>query len=263
MLFRGVLLVCLASLVACATGQPRVADDDDDDVIDAPLVTDGTPVDARIDAPQVIDAPQGIDAPQVIDAPMPIDAPIDGGPVQTITLSQTTSAAIVAANSVGCVDSFAATAENSYYRVFQLATHGVNTTFTANRVDFGIESADSLFGSQDLTVRLYTLTGSFLLPNLTLLGSAPVNVPNTAASLIRQVPIAASPAPPGSTVVAEVFVPDGQLFGDVFFLGSNTSGETAPGYIRAPDCSAPQPSTLLALGVTAPVHYVITVTGTY
>jgi hypothetical protein len=269
MLLRGLFVACVVSLAACASAGSQVGDDDQ---TDARLVSlDAAQADARIDAPgPPIDAPgPPIDAPDLpIDAPgLPIDAPaqpIDAPITQTITLSQSSTTTITTLNSVGCVDMFGATAENSYYRVFRLTDFGVNTPFTATRFDFGLEQADSVFGTQSLQVRLYTLTSTFILTNLTLLKSQIVPVANQALVNV-QVPLTGvGVAGAGATIVAEVFVPDGQAFGDILFLGSNAAPETGPSYIRAPDCGALQPAPIASLiPATQMVRYIITVTGTY
>jgi hypothetical protein len=263
---RGVLAVCVTSLAACATAQ---SGGDDIVAIDARNVTIDAPI-GSIDAPPgTIDAPPGtIDAPTTpidarIDAPTtPIDAPPT---TQTITLSQSSSTTITSLNSVACSDTtFGYTRENSFYRVFRLTDFGVNTAFTANRVDVAVEEATAGIGStQPIQVRLYTLTGTFILPNLTAIAGQTVTVPNSASLTVMQVTL--SPpgvAAAGSTIVAEILSPDGSAAGNVFYPGSNASAETGPSYIRAPDCGAAQPATFASLSQPQ-VHLVLTVTGTY
>jgi hypothetical protein len=213
-----------------------------------------------------VDAPGGgdIDAPGVsIDAPtVNIDAALT-----TITLSQSGSMAITALNSVSC-NAAGVTAENSYYRVFQLSTFGVTRPFTAQRIDFGIENADAEIGTtQSVQVRLHTLSGSFVTTNLTNVAGQTVTVNDTTAGIV--IPVALSPAPtiqPNATLVAELFVPDGDVdgngAGNIIFVGSNTAAETGPSYIRAPDCGLSEPGTTAAAGFPD-MHVVLTVTGVY
>lgn len=243
---RALVVFALAAAAGCASA--TVTGDSDD--VDA----------ARIDgAPGPIDAPPGaIDA--AIDAPpLPIDAP----PLQMITLSQSSSTAITAANTVSC-NAAGVTAENSYYRAFRLSDFGVNTAFTASRVDVGIETATAGVGtSQTIQVKLYTVAGAFPAGVLTQIAGQLVTVNNTATGVV--VPVTLSPpgvAAAGATLVAEVFIPDGNAIGHSIFIGSNAAAESGPSYLRAPDCGSTQPATIASLGFPN-VHVVLTVTGTY
>lgn len=250
MFARGAPLFCLALVTGCATASVAENDGDGGTDVDAPPGT----IDARTDG-----------TPPPIDAPLPIDARIIDGPPapQTITLSQSSSTAITALNSVACANNTSgATRENSYYRVFRLSDFGVSTAFTAQRVDVGIEEADSLTGTQTIQVRLYTLNGGFTLPNLTAIAGQTVTIANTALSTTQVTLAPAGVAPAGSTVVVEVFSPDGNTNGNIFYPGSNAAAETGPSYIRAPDCGAAQPATFASLSQPQ-VHLVLTVTGTY
>lgn len=241
-MLRCVSVLALASIAGCASATVDGADDEN---VDA----------ARIDA-----AGGDVDAP-----PTPIDAPplpIDAPPLQMITLAQGPTT-ITAANTVSC-NATGVTAENSYYRAFRLADFGVNTAFTANRVDVGIESATAGIGtSQTIQVKLYTVSGVFPAGVLTQIAGQIATVNNTTTGTVM--PVTLSPtglAPAGATVVAEVFIPDGAATGNSIFIGSNTAAETGPSYIRAPDCGSTQPATLASVGFPN-VHMVITVTGTY
>lgn len=228
----------------------------------------------NVDAPGGnVDAPGGnVDAPGGnIDAPgTPIDAPagnIDAA-LQTITLSQGTNT-VTALNTVSC-NAGGITAENSYYRVFQLSSFGVDRPFTAQRVDFGVENANAEIGtSQTIQIKLHTLSGAFITTNLTNVAGQNVSVADTTTGIV--VPVALSPAPviqPTATLVAEIFIPDGDVdnngVGNSIFVGSNAAAETGPSYIRAPDtgCAITQPTTMAAAGFPN-VHVVLTVTGVY
>jgi hypothetical protein len=185
--------------------------------------------------------------------------------VQTATLSQSSSLVITADNSLACTQTTTGfTSENSYYRAFRLADHGVTTAFTANRIDVAVENAVAGAGtSQTIQVKLYTVAGTFPAGVLTQIAGQVVTVPNTTTG--TTIPVTLSPpgiAAAGSTVVAEVYVPDGRTVGNTFFIGSNTAAETGPSYIRAPDCSASNPVTFASTGNPG-VHVILTVTGTY
>ena len=240
------LALALLATVGCASATTSA---DDDEQIDARAGNDGSlPPDAALP----------------IDARL-IDAPIDAPPVQTATLSQSSSLVIAADNSLACTQtSTGFTSENSYYRAFRLADHGVTTAFTANRIDVAVENAVAGAGtSQTIQVKLYTVAGTFPAGVLTQIAGQVVTVPNTTTG--TTIPVTLSPpgiAAAGSTVVAEVYVPDGRTVGNTFFIGSNTAAETGPSYIRAPDCSASNPVTFASTGNPG-VHVILTVTGTY
>ena len=240
MRLRWFVLALAAS--GCATAS--VSGDDDDD-----------PIDARIDGVAPIDAP-----PPPIDAPLPIDAP----PIQTITLSQGPTT-ITPLNTIACSNQTTGyTAENSFYRAFRLADHGVNTAFTATRVDVGVETATGVGGSQPIQVRVYTVAGAFPAGVLTQIAGQSVTVTDAQSNTL--VPVNLSPpgvAPAGSTIVVEVFAPDGRTVGNTFYPGSNTAAETQPSYIRAPACNYTMPVTYAQAAITSPVRLIMTVTGTY
>ncbi|MCA9675181.1 MAG: hypothetical protein H6709_05955 [Kofleriaceae bacterium] len=245
------LVACTALIAACATANQGGGDDD---------VQPDSSTNPTIDAPPgTIDAPPG-----TIDAAPPIDAPPQ---VQTVTLSQNTSMTVASANSVACSNSTTGyTTENSYYRVFPLSSAGITTTFTANRVDFGIEQATGGSGAtQTVQVRIYSMAGTALTSTsqLTLLSGQNVAVPDSALA-VQQVTLT-TPATVAAnlSLVAEVFVPDGTATSNTFFMGSNASGESGPSYIRAPStgCDITQPVTLSSLGYPT-VNLILTVTGT-
>lgn len=242
-------VLCLGLLVGCATADPNAGDDDVTVTIDAPG--------GNVDAP--------------IDAPPPIDAPIDAPAPQMITLTQSTSTAITPQNTVSCNNGAAGnfvTAENSYYRVFHLPSSGINAPFTVQRIDFAIEEAlAGTGGSQTVQARAYTLAGAFTTANLTPIAGNTVTVTNQSLTMMSVTMSPSGIAPAGSTLVIEIFVPDAELLGHRFFLGSNTASETGPGYLRAPECGANQPTPIDSLvgGITPPpvVRPIMTVTGTY
>ena len=75
------------------------------------------------------------------------------------------------------------------------------------------------------------------------------------------VPITAT-LPAGSTMVIELFVPDGESVGNQFYIGITGAGESKPGYSRAPACGASAPTSWDSLGQTAQ-DMILSVTGTF
>jgi hypothetical protein len=66
--------------------------------------------------------------------------------------------------------------------------------------------------------------------------------------------------PAGSQLVVEIFIPDGVVAGNSFFIGSNAEPQTGPSYIRAPECGTPTPETTAAIGFPE-MHIVLDVVG--
>jgi hypothetical protein len=93
---------------------------------------------------------------------------------------------------------------------------------------------------------------------LTLIGQADTMVADQALTIIN-VPVTGT-APAGSQLVVEVFTPDGETAGNLFFIGSNASPETGPSYLRAAACGVTNPTTTSALGFPN-MHIVMNVNG--
>lgn len=160
----------------------------------------------------------------------------------SITLTQSTSQAITAANSVSC-NAGGLHTDNSYYRSFPLSAD-INVC----QVQFGIETAAGATGSQPVTVNLYTGTGAFpgTFGSYTQIASSAISVPDQAATIFPASISALATA--GSNLVVEVFTPEGQTDGNSFFIGSNGGGETAPSYLEAATCSITSPTTTTDVG---------------
>jgi hypothetical protein len=189
------------------------------------------------------------------------------------TLTQSNSSTITDAHTVTC-NQFAsgttASAENRFYRVFDLPALGITTTYTVTRFDFSIESAASTAGSFTVQVKLHTLStapsgNSFPLANLTQIAGQNVTITPTTLST-QQVTL--SPpvvVPAGSRLVAELFSPDltGLGNGNSFFPGSNASGETGSTYIQATACSLNDPTKISTVVSPDPqVHWIMALQGT-
>jgi hypothetical protein len=235
---------------------------------------DGPPGDDTPDAANTTDAPSRFDA--LPDGPPAIDAAPDASiaPVD-VTLAQATvntAASILAGNSIGCNNTADnTTRENSYYRAFTLSEHGVTGPLTIASVRFGIEDAQGFPGTnQPATIRIHTYTGAvgttLNLAQLTMVAEANFNIMDSATAL-RNVPIAATI--PSGTFVVELLIPDGDpgglgALGPLFFLGSNASGETKPGYLRAPECGITAPTVPGSISPGFPgMHMIMTVAGSY
>ncbi len=174
----------------------------------------------------------------------------------TAVLTQSTSNAITAGNSVSC-NAGGLHAENSYYRAFAVATG-----FTACAIEVGIETANAgdPATTQPATINIYSnVGGSFPAGTATVVGTASVSVADQAAQILT-VPITGT-VPSGAQLVAEVLTPDGQTAGHSFFIGSNAAGQSGPSFLRAPACGINAPTTTTAIGFPD-MHIVLNVRGT-
>ncbi len=175
----------------------------------------------------------------------------------SVTLTHSASQVITALNSVSC-NAGGLHAENSYYRVFDLAAFG-QADFDVCSVEIGVEQAAGAGGSQPIEIRLYTTpTGTFPGGALTSIGTLVTAIADQSLTL-ADFPVAGY-ADAGLDLVVEVFTPDGQAAGNSFFIGSNASGQTGPSYIRAPTCGATVPTNLAGLGFPG-MHIVMNVHG--
>jgi subtilisin-like proprotein convertase family protein len=205
-------------------------------------------------------------------------------PTACSTITESSSQAITSLNSVSCNNGVGHT-DNSYYRAFTLSSFGIGTAWNVMSVDIGVEDAfaggavpsgaapnisSNKVGStkvgvpnatQPITVNLYTSSMPFptgFPGSLTLIGTTSTTVADQSSTIIN-VPVTGT-APAGSQLVVEVFTPDGEAAGNLFFIGSNASPETGPSYLRAPACGVTNPTTTAALGFPN-MHIVMNVNG--
>jgi hypothetical protein len=135
--------------------------------------------------------------------------------------------------------------------------------YEVTSVEFGIEQADSLFGTdQPLTVNLYVnhgapFPGGDWQSNL-LASSGEIRVPNQEFTIFNA-PLTAT-VPAGTLeLVMEVLSPDQTAEHNFFIIGSNPDLETGLSYLSAPDCGNPVPSPVECF--LGPMHYVFNVNG--
>jgi hypothetical protein len=193
----------------------------------------------------------------------PTPTPTPGGSCPPV-ITESTSQDITSGNSVACNDNTTGfTVENHYWRAFDMSTFTGGLEYDITAISFGIEQATSGSGTgQPLTVNLYTNSGApFPGGTLTLLAtSGSINIPDQSLTIF-DVPIAAT-VPAGTLeLVMEVTNPDGVAAGNMFFIGSNASPETAPSYLSAADCGIPDPTTTADIGFPN-MHIVFNVDGT-
>lgn len=175
-----------------------------------------------------------------------------------VTLSQTTSDAIVP-GSIACTGS-GITSDNIYYRAFNLSALGYSQ-FDVNQVSFAIESITSPSPGFAVEVIIYSNIGGTF-PAGTLTPVTTVSVPITLAdsNTIKAVPVNATVVAPAQLVFG-VSIPDETNGGTTqFFIGSNASGQSDPGYISSVGCGFTNPTTITNIGFPN-MHVVMNVTG--
>jgi HYR domain-containing protein/pre-peptidase len=210
------------------------------------------------------------------------------------TITQSTSQAITPLNSVSCNNGIGHT-DNSYWRAFSLPAFSITGAFDVQSIDVGIEDAISggaagqivppkgsqstpkgsspskishnikvnapAGGGQPVTVNLYTSSMAFpagFPGSLTLIGTATTMVADQSGTILN-IPVTGT-APAGSELVVEIFTPNGEAAGNLFFIGSNAAPETGPSYLSAPDCGVTTPTTTSAIGFPN-MHIVLNVNG--
>jgi hypothetical protein len=179
------------------------------------------------------------------------------------TITQSTNQTVVT-NSVACSDPGIGTLESHYWRAFDMNTFTGGQAYDITSVEFGIEQALSLFGTdQPLTVNLYVNHGSPFpggdwQSNL-LVSSGEIRIPNQEDAIFN-VPLTAT-VPAGTLeLVMEVLSPDQTIEHNFFIIGSNPDHETGPSYLSAPDCGNPDPVATRCIGFPD-MHYVFNVNG--
>ena len=175
-------------------------------------------------------------------------------------LTQTTSDLIEADVSIACTDDNGLHAENSYYRVFDLTAAGVTGSFHVTEVEVAVEAASGGNDAvQPVDVRLHTLNGTQLNTGalVTLVTQTQIVTNQVGGRLTFEFD---NTVPTGSKLVVEVHTPDGSQTGDYFYIGANNDGQTAPGYLRAPECGDDQPTDFAQIGFPD-LHILISVTG--
>ena len=168
---------------------------------------------------------------------------------------------ITAGTGVACVAGGGITAENSYYRGFTLADHGVPSPFEVCGIQFGIESAvdGTGGGAQPITIRLYD-TGDPTLADAGNLVAEVVTTVGDQALTLECISITGTVTSGGLTV--EIFIPDSVgLDNNTFFFGANVAPEVfGTTYIKAPTCGILVPTPVADIGFPD-AHLVMTVFG--
>src|SRR5690606_19055629 len=184
-------------------------------------------------------------------------APLDVNP-GSVVLTHSASQEVLAGNSIQCGRGTGETrshADNSYWRAFNLEEFGVTGNFNVDTVQFGVQLATSESEEgQPVIIRLYTTNGEFPGAPLTLIGSSLHTLADQSLT-IASVPVNGT-AFSGTTLVVELFTPDGGSGPNNFFIGSNNAGETDPSYLSMPACGITDLTPMIAFGYDD-IHFVM------
>lgn len=221
----------------------------------------------KITSVQPVDAaPVPPDAGAIGDAAVAPDAtpvPPDAGLGTLVTLKHASSLTVQLADCLSCMNNTVPQthADNSWFLVLDLAAAGIVGDFQVARVQVGVQESIGATGTQPAEINLYTLpAGAELVrANLQFVATRAHDVPNLELE-VMDMPISAS-IPAGSTLVAEIYVPDGEFSRDLFKMGCNRLGSTGPSYIEAPSCAQITKITSFESLGTTDKHLVMAVQG--
>ncbi|MEL1242834.1 HYR domain-containing protein, partial [Flavobacterium sp. DGU11] len=156
--------------------------------------------------------------------------PADGG-----LLTQTASRMPLPQHGISCPSS-----DNTYLRVFDLQAMGYSDGLLLDTINFAVEQN---LATQNVTVTAYTLSGPFIMDNLTILGSTTIAV-NTAPNVLYSAPMGGITVPGNSTLVIAFSVDAGTSF----YPGGTNAAQTGASYIRTVGCNLPEPTDLANIG---------------
>lgn len=184
----------------------------------------------------------GVDADMPVDAEMHIDAPAGGGVSSTLT--QTSDNNIADNNTLYCLNqAVGGTGDVSYYRVFNLADHGITTPLQVTSVTFGVWDATNATGVS-VSVGTYTGTmdaGTLNVGLISNIATAGATVPTNHVGENVNTPISAT-IQPTQLMVVTVAAPE--LAPNDFVLGTTSGTQTHLGYVASNNCGLSATNTL-------------------
>jgi len=176
-----------------------------------------------------------------------------------ITLLQTTNN-VVAANGVQACGANNVTNANSFARLYNLTSLGYSS-FAVTKISFAVQGFQlGTATTFPVNVEVYSSTGGAVTNNLTLRGSATVNITASMVGTVVEVPLPAPVSVSSPEMLIVVSAPDGGPTSTGFYLGGNSNGQTATGYIKASACGANDYMTFAAIG-NSNAHIVLFPTG--
>jgi hypothetical protein len=196
------------------------------------------------------------ESPEITDCPSDILVIVETGIVDTVitftaptnatdnvgftnVITQSDDQTLIAGNWLICP-----TGPNAYLRMFDLTNdYGITGDYLVTSVDFAIDEATSVSGSQGATVNLYAYNpnDAFDYPNFTLIASENFTVTD-GDLFVQELPIEAT-IPAGMALVMEFTNPTGGDDADLIRLaGANAGTSTGDSYLFASNCGLTSPT---------------------
>ena len=174
-------------------------------------------------------------------------------------ITQSSSQTITPGNSVSC-NNGVGHADTSYWRAFDMGSSVGSAQYDVTSVSFGVEYANL---TQPVTVRLYTTTNfpTGFPGSLTQIGTTTISVTSEQTGTVVTTPLVAVVPAGTSQLVMELFTPNGQTAGNLFFVGSNADPQSGLSYLSAAECGSTVPTNTAAIGFPY-MHIVFDVNGT-
>lgn len=180
-----------------------------------------------------------------------------------INLLQTTNNAIVPnlvfACSTGGTTGY--TEASSYARLYNLTALGYSS-FQVTKVSFVVQQFIQGSSNYPVDVEVYSSTGGAVTNNLTLEGTATVNITPAMEGTLVEVPLATPVSVSSPEMLIAVSVPNGVPTSTGFYIGGNSNGQTTPAYLKTgAACGINDYTSFSALGGSN-MHVVLFPTGT-
>ena len=154
-----------------------------------------------------------------------------------ITLLQTTNNAITTAT-LSCGPGNNITSQNDFARLYNLTALGYSK-FQVTKVSFAVHGFQQGTASNfPVSVKVYASTGGTSDANLTLKVEASINITAAMVGTVVEVPLTTPAEVTSPEMLIVVSAPDGLSTSTGLYLGGNSNGQTAPGYIKAASCGA-------------------------
>ena len=176
-----------------------------------------------------------------------------------INLLQTTNNTVVA-NAVLACGTGNVTYANSFARLYNLTSLGYSS-FEVTKVSFAVQAFELGTATNfPVRVEVYESTGGAVTSKLTLKGSATINITTAMKATVVEVPLTTPATVSSPEMLIVVSAPDGMPTQSGFYIGGNSNGQTAPGYIKASVCGVNDYATFVFIG-NPNAHIVLFPTG--
>ena len=130
------------------------------------------------------------------------------------------------------------TSQNDFARLYNLTALGYSK-FQVTKVSFAVHGFQLGTASNfPVSVKVYASTGGTSDANLTLKVEASINITAAMVGTVVEVPLTTPAEVTSPEMLIVVSAPDGLSTSTGLYLGGNSNGQTAPGYIKAASCGA-------------------------